>query len=159
MLSKPALCFCFQAVARIGANLCCLYNKAEEQMKFLSVITDAKWGIKLGKLGASQSEADVSHLQCFYFHIDYLLGTSYSLGLDILADHSDIHPAGVPSAARNEEKPDSSAAEEQENHPRHHHPVLQVNFCLFVCFCPLFSLLSCALKFILSFLFAAVPLV
>ena len=40
----------FQAVARIGANLCGLYNEAEEQQKFLSVITDAEWGIKLSKL-------------------------------------------------------------------------------------------------------------
>lgn len=40
----------FQAVARIGANLCSLYNEAEEQRRFLSVITDAEWGIKLGKL-------------------------------------------------------------------------------------------------------------
>uniref|UniRef100_A0A7N8X7R8 Kinetochore associated 1 n=1 Tax=Mastacembelus armatus TaxID=205130 RepID=A0A7N8X7R8_9TELE len=41
------------AVARIGANLCCLYEEAEEQEKFLSVITDAEWGIKLGKLEIS----------------------------------------------------------------------------------------------------------
>ncbi|XP_068167481.1 kinetochore-associated protein 1 [Antennarius striatus] len=41
------------AVARIGANLCCMYNEAEEQQKFLSVITDAEWGIKLGKLEIS----------------------------------------------------------------------------------------------------------
>ncbi|XP_034727450.1 kinetochore-associated protein 1 isoform X2 [Etheostoma cragini] len=41
------------AVARIGANLCCLYSEAEEQEKFLSVITDAEWGIKLGKLEIS----------------------------------------------------------------------------------------------------------
>ncbi|XP_075882024.1 kinetochore-associated protein 1 [Nelusetta ayraudi] len=41
------------AVARIGANLCCLYDEAEEQKKFLSVITDAEWGIELGKLGIS----------------------------------------------------------------------------------------------------------
>lgn len=37
-------------MARIGANLCSLYNEAEEQRRFLSVITDAEWGIKLGKL-------------------------------------------------------------------------------------------------------------
>uniref|UniRef100_A0A3Q3BL23 Kinetochore associated 1 n=1 Tax=Kryptolebias marmoratus TaxID=37003 RepID=A0A3Q3BL23_KRYMA len=41
------------AVARIGANLCCLYNEPKEQMKFLSVITDAEWGVKLGKLEIS----------------------------------------------------------------------------------------------------------
>ncbi|XP_041855994.1 kinetochore-associated protein 1 isoform X1 [Melanotaenia boesemani] len=41
------------AVAKIGANLCCLYDEPEEQKKFLSVITDAEWGIKLGKLGIS----------------------------------------------------------------------------------------------------------
>ncbi|KAM6931090.1 kinetochore-associated protein 1 [Xenentodon cancila] len=41
------------AVARIGANLCTLYNEPEEQKKFLSVITDAEWGIKLGKLEIS----------------------------------------------------------------------------------------------------------
>lgn len=42
--------FFFQAVARIGANLCCLYDEVDEQKRFLSVITDAEWGIKLGKL-------------------------------------------------------------------------------------------------------------
>ncbi|XP_041792351.1 kinetochore-associated protein 1 isoform X1 [Chelmon rostratus] len=41
------------AVARVGANLCYLYNDAEEQENFLSVITDAEWGIKLGKLEIS----------------------------------------------------------------------------------------------------------
>ncbi|KAM3867492.1 kinetochore-associated protein 1 [Diretmus argenteus] len=41
------------AVARIGAHLCCLYKEEEEQEKFHSVITDAEWGIKLGKLGIS----------------------------------------------------------------------------------------------------------
>ncbi|XP_028269515.1 kinetochore-associated protein 1 [Parambassis ranga] len=41
------------SVAKIGANLCCLYDEAEEQKKFLSVITDAEWGIKLGKLEIS----------------------------------------------------------------------------------------------------------
>lgn len=46
-------------MARIGANLCCLYNNVEEQLKFLSVITDAEWGIKLEKLGASQSKAHI----------------------------------------------------------------------------------------------------
>lgn len=40
----------FQALARIGANLCCLYGEVDEQKRFLSVITDAEWGIKLGKL-------------------------------------------------------------------------------------------------------------
>lgn len=39
-----------QAVARIGANLCGLYDEGDEQKRFLSVITDAEWGIKLGKL-------------------------------------------------------------------------------------------------------------
>ncbi|XP_033947948.1 kinetochore-associated protein 1 [Pseudochaenichthys georgianus] len=41
------------AVARIGANLCCLYDEAEEREKFLSVITDAEWGIKLAQLEIS----------------------------------------------------------------------------------------------------------
>ncbi|KAM3610515.1 uncharacterized protein V6R79_005093 [Siganus canaliculatus] len=41
------------AVAKIGANLCCLYNEAAEQEKFLSVITDAEWGIRLSKLEIS----------------------------------------------------------------------------------------------------------
>ncbi|XP_037536314.1 kinetochore-associated protein 1 [Nematolebias whitei] len=41
------------AVARIGANLCCLYNEPEEQRKFLSVITDSEWGVKLSKLEIS----------------------------------------------------------------------------------------------------------
>lgn len=44
------VCCLFQAVARIGANLCALYDEPEQQKKFLSVITDAEWGIKLGKL-------------------------------------------------------------------------------------------------------------
>ncbi|KAK5871517.1 hypothetical protein PBY51_004396 [Eleginops maclovinus] len=41
------------AVARIGANLCCLYDEVEEREKFLFVITDAEWGIKLAKLEIS----------------------------------------------------------------------------------------------------------
>ncbi|MEQ2235438.1 hypothetical protein ILYODFUR_002347 [Ilyodon furcidens] len=41
------------AVARIGANLCSLYNETEEQKNFLSVITDAEWGVKLGQLEIS----------------------------------------------------------------------------------------------------------
>ncbi|CAG5923423.1 unnamed protein product [Menidia menidia] len=41
------------AVAKIGANLCSLYDEWEEQKKFFSVITDAEWGIKLGKLEIS----------------------------------------------------------------------------------------------------------
>uniref|UniRef100_H3DEG7 Kinetochore associated 1 n=1 Tax=Tetraodon nigroviridis TaxID=99883 RepID=H3DEG7_TETNG len=40
------------AVARVGANLCYLYNEADSR-GFLSVITDAEWGIKLGKLEIS----------------------------------------------------------------------------------------------------------
>lgn len=41
------------AVAKVGANLCCLYGETEEKKKFLSVITDAEWGIKLSKLEIS----------------------------------------------------------------------------------------------------------
>ncbi|KAM4577000.1 kinetochore-associated protein 1 isoform 1-T1 [Odontesthes bonariensis] len=41
------------AVAKIGSNLCSLYNEPKEQRKFFSVITDAEWGIKLGKLEIS----------------------------------------------------------------------------------------------------------
>ncbi|XP_056888450.1 kinetochore-associated protein 1 [Takifugu flavidus] len=41
------------ALARIGANLCCLYGEVDERKRFLSVITDAEWGIKLGKLEIS----------------------------------------------------------------------------------------------------------
>lgn len=52
---------CFQAVARIGANLCGLYNEVDEQKKFLSVITDAEWGIKLGKLEVCEVKP-ISHL-------------------------------------------------------------------------------------------------
>lgn len=40
-------------MARVGANLCSMYKDREEQEKFLSVITDAEWGIKLGKLEIS----------------------------------------------------------------------------------------------------------
>ncbi|KAK0138145.1 Kinetochore-associated protein 1 [Merluccius polli] len=41
------------AVALVGAQLCHLYQEKSEEEKFLSVITDAEWGIKLGKLGIS----------------------------------------------------------------------------------------------------------
>ncbi|XP_054630813.1 kinetochore-associated protein 1 isoform X2 [Dunckerocampus dactyliophorus] len=42
------------AVAKIGANLCCLYDQAAvEKQKFLSVITEAEWGMKLAKLEIS----------------------------------------------------------------------------------------------------------
>ncbi|KAL0979386.1 hypothetical protein UPYG_G00184390 [Umbra pygmaea] len=41
------------AVAVVGAHLSSLYNNEEEQKKFLSIVTDAEWGIKLGKLGIS----------------------------------------------------------------------------------------------------------
>uniref|UniRef100_A0A8C7CYP4 Kinetochore associated 1 n=1 Tax=Oncorhynchus kisutch TaxID=8019 RepID=A0A8C7CYP4_ONCKI len=41
------------AVAMVGAHLCNLYSEQEERKKFLSVITDAEWGIELGKLGIS----------------------------------------------------------------------------------------------------------
>lgn len=45
----------FQAVAMVGAHLCNLYSEQEERKKFLSVITDAEWGIELGKLGVCWS--------------------------------------------------------------------------------------------------------
>lgn len=35
----------------VGAHLSFLYKDEEERGKFLSVITDAEWGIQLGKLG------------------------------------------------------------------------------------------------------------
>ncbi|XP_077416372.1 LOW QUALITY PROTEIN: kinetochore-associated protein 1 [Vanacampus margaritifer] len=41
------------AVARIGAELCTLYSHADEKKKFLSVITDAEWGIKLAEIEIS----------------------------------------------------------------------------------------------------------
>uniref|UniRef100_A0AAR2LD09 RZZ complex subunit KNTC1/ROD C-terminal domain-containing protein n=1 Tax=Pygocentrus nattereri TaxID=42514 RepID=A0AAR2LD09_PYGNA len=41
------------AVAMVGAHFSSLYDDEEEKQKFLSVITDAEWGIKLGKLGVS----------------------------------------------------------------------------------------------------------
>jgi len=37
----------------VGAHLSFLYKDEEEREKFLSVITDAEWGIQLGKLGVS----------------------------------------------------------------------------------------------------------
>lgn len=37
-------------MARIGIELCSMYNHVDEKNKFLSVITDAEWGIKLAKL-------------------------------------------------------------------------------------------------------------
>ncbi|XP_060762821.1 kinetochore-associated protein 1 isoform X2 [Neoarius graeffei] len=41
------------AVAMVGAHFCSLYDDQQEKKNFLSVITDAKWGIKLGKFGVS----------------------------------------------------------------------------------------------------------
>ncbi|KAM8866405.1 kinetochore-associated protein 1 [Synchiropus picturatus] len=40
-------------LAKIGVSLCCLYNLEEELEKFQSIVTDAEWGIKLGKLEIS----------------------------------------------------------------------------------------------------------
>uniref|UniRef100_W5KXF6 Kinetochore associated 1 n=1 Tax=Astyanax mexicanus TaxID=7994 RepID=W5KXF6_ASTMX len=40
------------AVAMVGAHFCSLHSNNEEREKFLAVITDAEWGIKLGKLGS-----------------------------------------------------------------------------------------------------------
>lgn len=37
----------------VGAHFCSLYNDQQERKNFLSVITDAEWGIKLGKFGVS----------------------------------------------------------------------------------------------------------
>lgn len=48
-------------MAKIGANLCCLYSEAEEQEKFLSVLTDAEWGIKLAKLDVRQQLDESVH--------------------------------------------------------------------------------------------------
>ncbi|KAA0716378.1 Kinetochore-associated protein 1 [Triplophysa tibetana] len=42
-----------KAVAMVGAHLSLLYKDEEERKKFLSVITDAEWGIQLGRLGVS----------------------------------------------------------------------------------------------------------
>ncbi|XP_073696057.1 kinetochore-associated protein 1 [Garra rufa] len=42
-----------KVVAMVGAHLSFLYKDEEERAKFLSVITDAEWGIQLGKLGVS----------------------------------------------------------------------------------------------------------
>ncbi|XP_028824340.1 kinetochore-associated protein 1 isoform X2 [Denticeps clupeoides] len=42
-----------RAVAVVGAHLCSMYQDQEEREKFLSVITDAEWGIRLGRLGVS----------------------------------------------------------------------------------------------------------
>lgn len=53
--STQRVMWLFQAVAKIGANLCCLYDEPEEQEKFLSVIIDAEWGIKLGKLEVTKA--------------------------------------------------------------------------------------------------------
>ncbi|XP_061116053.1 kinetochore-associated protein 1 [Conger conger] len=41
------------AVAMVGANLCSLYKEDQQRQKFRSLMTDAEWGIKLGKLGIS----------------------------------------------------------------------------------------------------------
>uniref|UniRef100_A0A8C8RMP3 Kinetochore associated 1 n=1 Tax=Pelusios castaneus TaxID=367368 RepID=A0A8C8RMP3_9SAUR len=41
------------AVAQVGAQLASHYGEAGERQKFLELITDAEWGIQLGKLGIS----------------------------------------------------------------------------------------------------------
>ncbi|KYO39715.1 kinetochore-associated protein 1 [Alligator mississippiensis] len=41
------------AVARVGAQLASHYGEAEEREKFQELITDAEWGIQLGKFGIS----------------------------------------------------------------------------------------------------------
>ncbi|KAJ8415551.1 hypothetical protein AAFF_G00425310 [Aldrovandia affinis] len=41
------------AVAMVGAHLCSLYKEEQQRQNFLSLITDAEWGIKLGQLGIS----------------------------------------------------------------------------------------------------------
>ncbi|TSW89619.1 Kinetochore-associated protein 1 [Bagarius yarrelli] len=41
------------AVAMVGAHFCSLYNNQQEKNNFQAVITDAEWGIKLGKFGIS----------------------------------------------------------------------------------------------------------
>lgn len=37
----------------VGVHLCSLFMEEEQRQKFLSLITDTEWGIKLGKLGVS----------------------------------------------------------------------------------------------------------
>ncbi|XP_061674025.1 kinetochore-associated protein 1 isoform X2 [Syngnathoides biaculeatus] len=51
------------AVARIGAELCSLYDCGEEKNKFLSVITDAEWGIKLAKIEISTQPVFHQHAE------------------------------------------------------------------------------------------------
>uniref|UniRef100_A0A8C5DZ37 Kinetochore associated 1 n=1 Tax=Gouania willdenowi TaxID=441366 RepID=A0A8C5DZ37_GOUWI len=58
------------AVAKVGANLCSLYNEPEEQRKFLSVITDAEWGIKLGKLEVRKRKLILKHVDEHAFCLD-----------------------------------------------------------------------------------------
>ncbi|KAJ8286256.1 hypothetical protein GJAV_G00036350 [Gymnothorax javanicus] len=41
------------AVAMVGAHLCSLYREEQQRQNFLSLMTDAEWGIKLGRLGIS----------------------------------------------------------------------------------------------------------
>lgn len=45
--------FFLKAVARVGAQLASHYGEAEEREKFQELITDAEWGIQLGKFGVS----------------------------------------------------------------------------------------------------------
>ncbi|XP_056314738.1 kinetochore-associated protein 1 [Danio aesculapii] len=42
-----------KVVAMVGAHVSFLYKDEEERGKFVSVITDAEWGVQLGKLGVS----------------------------------------------------------------------------------------------------------
>lgn len=43
----------FKSVALVGAQLATQYGEAAEEKKFRELITDAEWGIQLGKFGVS----------------------------------------------------------------------------------------------------------
>lgn len=48
----------------MGAHICCIYEDEEERQKFLSVITDAQWGSRLGKLGVSKQRPNAVEHVC-----------------------------------------------------------------------------------------------
>uniref|UniRef100_A0A3P9A5V4 Kinetochore associated 1 n=1 Tax=Esox lucius TaxID=8010 RepID=A0A3P9A5V4_ESOLU len=114
-------------VAVVGAHLCSLYNEEEEQKKFLSIITDAEWGIKLGQLGISiqavfrqgpemksnlipvlvknrntTPEIILQYCSTFGLNRDEVINQYITT---LLLQEDDERPAGDPCEGRGEEKP------------------------------------------------------
>lgn len=100
-MSHSLLCFfkklfpllvLFKAMARIGANLCCLYDEPEEQRKFLLIITDAEWGVKLGKLEVFWSSfMSFISVPCLFWFLT-LIGHVLSVVLCLPSSQISIQP-------------------------------------------------------------------